>query len=60
MKTEADVVDIMELATSVDLPEKASSALRLLRDAMYPTAALHNAEFRELEELHKLQHEEFI
>lgn len=58
MKTKADLIDTTEPALSVDLLEKTSMAVRMLKDAMHLTVVLHNAKFQELEQQHKLEYGE--
>lgn len=56
VNSEAFFIHAVEPATSVDLPEEVSTALRVLTDAMYSTCALHNVDFGELEDLYGLEH----
>lgn len=60
MKKEVDSIDATELAAFVDPPEHVGAVPRVLRDAMYPTGALPNSYFQDLEELHSLEHGEFL
>lgn len=60
MKTKVDVIEATDPAASVNLPEEASAALWVLRDAMYPTCVLHKVELRELEEMQELDYGEWI
>lgn len=60
LRTEVDVTDATEPTTSMDVPEKAIMAFCVLRDAIYTTGTLHNADLRDWEELHELKYEASI
>lgn len=48
VKTEANFLDVTEPAVSVDLQEDSSTVFWVLREVLYPTCALYDADFREL------------
>lgn len=58
MKTKVDLLNITEPDRSCGPTEEASTLLMVLRDAMYPTSALHRRDFSDMEELHELYHME--
>lgn len=55
MKTEADVIDPTEPATILDEREEASKAVRVLRAALNLTCVVLIVDFREGQELDKLE-----
>lgn len=60
LETEVYVIDATEALKSVGMPAETSTVPIVFRDAMYPTCALPNLDFRELGELHELEYQDSI